>query len=44
MKWITEGAAAPQISTNRLEFLKRGDCQGLISIKKLSKSTKIRTD
>ncbi|MCW0319132.1 hypothetical protein NB724_004283 [Pantoea ananatis] len=42
--WITEGTAAPQISTNRLEVLEGGGYQGLISIKELAKSTIIRTD
>ncbi|WP_286881747.1 hypothetical protein, partial [Pantoea sp. UBA5037] len=42
--WVTEGTAAPQISTNRLEVLEGGGYQGLISIKELAKSTIIRTD
>jgi len=42
--WVTEGTAAPQISTNKLEFLEGGGYQGLINIKELAKSTIIRTD
>lgn len=42
--WVTEGIAAPQISTNGLEILNGGGYQGLNNIKELSNSTIIRTD
>ena len=41
--WVTEGTAAPQISTNRLEVLEGGGYQGQIGIKGLAKSKTIRT-
>lgn len=42
--WITEGTAAPQISSNGSQSLGGGGYQGLINIKELPNSTIIRTD